>query len=356
MGESATGNPQSTAAAPAGAARRQTIISLLFVALFLLTFTAADLLARSDGVSLWFSTRERAANEKRGEIFVQRGAFFDDSDYLWNNKLTRDDYSKGGVYLFGSSVMLRSFSDWTLPPAERALIHNYAYSAATPVEAVQLARFLIRDRGLLSAGGAKNLVVMGVSYVDLVQPHPDPDYFIESLSRSDVYRWDPENGIYQASRNPAVNLIKTERARARSFVLRFLGGQWHLRPMAYNPAAFRRENLKRMNVNYEPILSNSLKKMGLLLDELNSRHVGALGIILPAGTWNQGIPAHTEYFAKMRALFAEKGIPVIDVEHSVPDNEYSDAAHCNQAGTARVQAIIEKIAVDFLRKSGALPQ
>ena len=95
MSETGSENPESTAVAPAGAVRRQTWISLLFVVLFLLTFTAADLLARSDGVSLWFSTRERAVNERRGELFVQRGAFFDNSDYLWNNKLTRDDYSKG---------------------------------------------------------------------------------------------------------------------------------------------------------------------------------------------------------------------------------------------------------------------
>ena len=249
--------------------------------------------------------------------------------------------------------MFRSFNDWTLQPAEQALIHNYAYSAARPAQAAQLARFMIEDRGILQAGSDKNLVIMGLSYVDMVQPIPDPDYFADSLKCSGVYSYDPDTGIHLVSQNPAVNFVKTECARSRSFVLRLLGGQWHLHPAPSDPAAFRRENYKRMDVNYEPILADSLKQMGLLLDDERAARANARRHS-SGGHLERGHSRDTEYFAKMCMLFAEKGIPVIHTEHSVPDNEYFDAVHCNEVGRVKIQAIIEKIAVDFLHKTGAL--
>jgi hypothetical protein len=354
MGEATLENPDTPPAAVSKAARMQSIVSLCLVGLFLVTFVTVDLLARSDRVSEWFSRREMAGNARRGEIFTQRGAFFDDADYLWNQRIDKDDYSRGGVYLFGSSVALHSLDDWTLPASEARLIHNYGYSAASPAQAAQLVKFLVDERGLLAAGNDKTLIIIGLSYVDMVQPGSFKVYFEESLKRSGVYVWDADSGIQPVGRNSLVNFIKTERYRTRSFVLRCLGGQWHIRPKPFDAAGFRKENATRMNDDWQPALAESLGQTGSLLDELNSRHVAVVGLILPAGSWNQGIPSHEEYLAKMGALFAEKNVPIVDAEHSVPDEEYYDAVHCNGRGTARIQEIIEKIGVEFLRKAGTL--
>ena len=109
-------------------ARRQFLLSAMVLSALAVPVVMADLAVRNDQILL----RSRAAEWKRTNGMYRDARFYVDPEMrLLNDELQRADYSRGGVYIVGSSAMQTSIAVWELPPAEQRLIHNYSISGAT---------------------------------------------------------------------------------------------------------------------------------------------------------------------------------------------------------------------------------
>jgi len=338
----------------ARAARFQSAVSMGLIGLFLAMFLTGDWISHTPKMCDVFGNRELALNADGSGYFVQRGAFFDEVDYLWYHILDTADYSRGGVYLFGSSNVLHCVNTWTLPPQQAAAIHNYGFSGANPKQMAQFVHYLIDRRGLLSAGPGKHMFIFGFSYVD-VEGGAVESYFASGVARSGIYRYDPDAGIVDLPLSPVERFINLERARTRSVALRVLLGQRHIPANVLNVPAFRNHLLERLGTQWQTDLPVQMQEVSRLLDDLGQNHVQMMGVLLPVGSWGADIPVRTAYENQLRDVFAAHSLPLIDCTGLVPDAEFCDPYHVNAKGAARIQGILVDHAMDFVRENGLMP-
>jgi hypothetical protein len=334
--------------------RYQSAVAFALLLLFCGVFATVDLLARSGPVARWFNQRNLAETKRNHGHFARYDQFFDKIDYLWMRKLEQADYSKGGVELFGSSVAICSLRDWALPTDQAALVHNYGYSGANMVNTSHFIRYLIDHKGLLDAGPEKSLFVLGLTYADIGNSLDTRNYFQESILRSGLYEYDLENGIMPVQVSPVQRLVKSEEMRCRSFLMA-LNSLWPNSEEQTNPAQFRKISVKRMGDRWPILLEAQLRAEAGLLRDLKMRRVHVVGVLLPEGSWNEGIPAHDQFMVQIHNLFADESLPLIDYTTIVPDNEFCDSLHPDMKGEPIIHGVLMKLALDFLHQSGALP-
>jgi hypothetical protein len=350
MSESANTNPSLLLIdrETARTVRFQSVVSVGLIGLFLMLFLVGDWASHTPWVSDAFDRRELALNSDGLGYYVQRGAFFDEVDYLWYHILDTADYSRGGVYLFGSSNAMHGLDEWTLPPEQAAVIHNYGFAGANPREMTQFVRYLIDRRGLLKAGPGKQMFIFGFSFYD-VEGGGIESYFPAGVARSGIYRYDPDQGIVDLPLSPATRFFNVERARTRSVALRVLLGQRHIPANTLNVPEFRQHVLERMSPQWQTDLPVQMREINRLLDDLGQSHVQIMGVLLPVGSWGADIPVRTAYENQLREVFVAHSLPLIDCTALVPDTEFCDPYHVNAKGAARIQGILVDHAMEFAR-------
>lgn len=341
------------ASVPAVIERYQSVVSFALLLLLSGIFATVDRLARSPSVGHLFNQHNLAAALKGHEAFARYDQFFDKIDYLWMRKLEQANYSKGGVELFGSSVAICSLEDWALPPDQAALIHNYGYSGANTTNTAQFIRFLIDHKGLLAAGPDKSLILLGLTYTDIGNSLQARNYFQESILRSGLYEYDSTTGITPIPMSPFQRLMKTEEMRCRSFLMA-VNNRWPSSEPPVDPRQFRKISVLRMGNCWPILLSAHLGEEAKLLDELKMRRVHVVGVLLPEGSWNEGIPAHDQFMVRIRKLFADESVPLVDCTGIVPDSGFTDSLHCSLEGEPIIHQVLMKISLDFLHQSGTL--
>jgi hypothetical protein len=345
--QSSISSPESVEREAARVVRFQSLVSLALIGLFLLLFLAGDWASHTPWVSDAFDRRELALNSDGLGYYVQRGAFFDEVDYLWYHILDTADYSRGGVYLLGSSNAMHCLNEWTLPREQAAVIHNYGFAGANPREMTQFVRYLIDRRGLLAAGPGKQMFIFGFSFYD-VEGGGIENYFPAGVARGGIYRYDPEEGIVNLPLSPAMQFFNVERARTRSVALRVLLGQRHIPANTLNVPEFRQHVLERMSPQWQTDLPIQIREISRLLDDLSQSHVQMLGVLLPVGSWGADIPVRTAYEDQLRQVFAAHSLPLLDCTAVVPDTEFCDPYHVNARGAVRIQKILDDQAMEFV--------
>jgi hypothetical protein len=216
-------------------------------------------------------------------------------------------------------------------------------------------RFLIDENHLLSAGGDKTMVLVGLSYTDAVEPGPTrAQYFPGYFDRAGAYRYDVHNGITPVVMSGVERAIRIEFARCRSVVLRLLPGPRVALHEPLNIAAFRVDNTDRLGPDWKQSVQTQLSQLGAMVDDLHNRGVHVAGILIPEGSWNEQVPGHDVYMTGVKDLFENRGLPIYDYSHLVKDEDFNDALHSGAAGTEQIHRRLVKIAEDFLRISGAL--
>lgn len=115
------------------AARAQTLAATVVLCTMGVTFAVLDAAARNQSLAGWIDRQSQETRRATKGIFSYTGYFVDFEDRLLLDELPAADYSRGGVYLIGSSNLKWATMFWELPPPQQALIHNYALvPAATP--------------------------------------------------------------------------------------------------------------------------------------------------------------------------------------------------------------------------------
>jgi hypothetical protein len=333
----------------------QAKIAALMLLAMALPFAAAEIMARSDGFDRWMCARETASSAKENRLYTNKGVYFDVGDKMLLRDLPRADYSKGGVYVVGSSTAIYCLDDYRLAPEQASLIHNYGVYGMNYTQLRQFMRFLIDENHLLSAGADKTMVLVGLSYTDAVEPGPTrAQYFPGYFDRAGVFRYDVQSGITAVPMTALERAARIEFARCRSVVLRLLPGPRVAMHEPLNIAAFRDDNAERLGPDWKQSVQTQLAQLGAMVDDLHKRGVQVAGILIPAGSWNEQVPGHDVYMTRVKALFENRGLPIYDYSHLVKDEDFNDALHSGAAGTEQIHRRLVKIAEDFLRKSGAL--
>lgn len=192
----------------------QALSSLAFFVLLIGTCIGIDLLAQDKGLERALTAQSYLLSKEDHKLFSDTGNFIDLEDRVFLDQIPRTDYSKGGVYFFGTSNMKWAFHTWDLPAAERHLIGNYGFGGANHTTVLQLIRYLIAQHGFLSAG-KRDLVVFGVSFHLGVEPAPL--YFYNMLQRHGLFTISPDGRIVPAKLSPLDRWMRVEKARSVGF-------------------------------------------------------------------------------------------------------------------------------------------
>src|SRR5262245_26284065 len=175
------------------ARRYQAIASLALLAVLVGTCLTTDLLARNRSLEKLLMAKSSSLAERNVTLFSNTGNFIDFEDRVVLDELPTVDYSRGGVYFFGTSNMKWAFTTWDLPAEQKPFIGNYGIGASSHSTHLTLIRYLIEQRGFLTAG-KQNLVILGVSF-HLGRPDSPDGFFASLLRRHGLYATMPDDRI-----------------------------------------------------------------------------------------------------------------------------------------------------------------
>ena len=145
------------------ARRYQAITSLALLTVLVGSSLVTDLLARNRSLEKSLMSLSSEFAKKTNTVFSNTGNFIDFEDRVLLDEIPQTDYSRGGVYFFGTSTMKWAFTTWDLPVEEKRFIGNYGIGASSHTDQLRLIQYLIEQRGFLTAG-KRDLVILGVTY------------------------------------------------------------------------------------------------------------------------------------------------------------------------------------------------
>jgi hypothetical protein len=250
------------------------------------------------------------------------------------------------------------------------LIHNYAIGATTHTAQYQFLRYLVEQEGLLSAGGAKTCVILGVSYPSIAHDMRTNSFFYSLWSRHGLYAASPAAGIRRL-RNSAICFFYVERMRIAALIAalrrfperpfdRLLYGYIEPppseRPRVHNPQEYCRVRRQGMGESWGVKLREQTDEFRKMLEYLRERDVRVLVVLMPQGSWETNLPYQKPYKDAIAGVCRVKAVKCLDWSAFLDDDEFADNSHANLFGIEKFQRSILDFALPFLRETRALPQ
>jgi hypothetical protein len=328
------------------------------VLLFLITTAASlALLAHNEGIATLLVRLDEGVNRRDKKRYSYEHYYPDFEDRLVNEELRSADYSRGGVYLIGTSNLKWATRFWELPTNERALVHNYGVGSTDLRDQFQFVRYLVEHEGLLAAGGDRSMVILGTSYHAAAY---DPDgWFAKLWQRHGLYRYTYEEGISPIQVSGVWRSIHFERVRIRGFAVavvyttaRQLG--YHARVRVHNAEEYKKQRTEFMGPDWRDNIRRGMSEFEAMADYLRKRGVKLVVVFLPMGSWDRELPFGRVYMAEMNKACREKAVPVMDWSTVFDDDDFADSNHPNVYGVDKLQPLFLELAIPFLRSSGAL--
>ena len=100
--------------------RAVALTSLMLLVAASATWAGAVALGRHTPIVQNFIASELDEQRRTNGALQYHGGYVDDGDFLLMGEVAHADYSRGGVYFFGSSETRTTIKPWELPPGERA--------------------------------------------------------------------------------------------------------------------------------------------------------------------------------------------------------------------------------------------
>lgn len=343
----------------ANAPRTQLLIGgglFLFLAL---VSVGLSLLTRNDALDAFIVREQQQQDRARKQRYSYEHYFVDFEDRLINEELPAADYSRGGVYLMGTSNLKWATRLWELPEKQRALIHNYGIGATSHQFQSHFLKFLLDHEGMLSAGGAKNMVIYGVSW-HAVGPNYSPQEFFPSLwERHGYYKYDPQAGILPQPAAAWTRALRFERVRISGLLrtMASIGARrmgYHNEVRTLNLEAYVNERLAWYSPAWEARLREQVSIFEQMVADLRARGVTVAIVMLPQGSWEDRLPQKHSYDAAIKSICERRGIPLYDWSKLLDDDDFADSNHANPSGVDKMNPKFVELALPFLRSTGAL--
>jgi hypothetical protein len=340
-------------------ARIQLSVGIGLIIFLVMATVALDLLAHSKAFFEMILQARLGIDRQRKSRYSYEHYFVDFEDRLINEELPMADYSRGGVYLMGTSNLKWATRFWELPETERKLIHNYGIGATSHLFQFHFLRFLVEQQGLLAAGGEKNMVIFGVSW-HAIGPEYSPQEFFPSLwERHGMYRYDVSTGITPVHRNELWRTIHFERVRIvgvvksiTAIVAHRMGFRNDVRQ--HDPAKYVRARAAGMNPNWKERTRDEMAQFEAMAKYLQSRRVKIVVVFLPQASWEDKMPFQGFYIDAMTKVCQRRSIQTIDWTKLLDDEDFADSNHFAPSGVDKLQPRFLEVAVPFLRSTGAL--
>jgi hypothetical protein len=178
-------------------ARGNAAISAMVLLILGLHTAIAQIAIRHDSILV----SRRVQEWKQLDGMFNDARFFANADErLLYQIIPSADYSRGGVYFTGASVLQRSLTLWDLPPDKRDEIHNYCMVGASHTKQAQFIRYLVEHENLLQAGGDKTCIITELAFASACH-NPTAEYqFNDTLWRGffvryGLFTYDPAKGL-----------------------------------------------------------------------------------------------------------------------------------------------------------------
>lgn len=332
--------------------RTQRRLSLGLLAALALTFLGVGLLAHFSPVIPRYVEEQIRRHQEINGVYVYAGEYADTGDYVLTGLLPEADYSRGGVYFFGASNMIVSLMPWKLPPGERALIHNYSMGAFTHRETHYFVKNLVEEQGFLQAGGDKVTVVLGL-HIGLFR---DDQKEFDVFRRYGSYRFDPATGLHLNPAGPVMQFLRRERIYANQFlrIVTLRPSQIRI-PFVQNPPAHQEAWRRVMGPRWRENLQMQTGHLAALLDYLQQRNVRIHVVFTPYPSWQDELPFPAAYRAAVMPLLESHKIPITDLAHLLPDEDFTDASHSRYTGQLKIHEICRELAMRALADMGMWP-
>jgi hypothetical protein len=330
--------------------RAQTWFSLTLWSVICLTLLSVGLLAHFSPVMRRNIASDLARHREINGVFPFTGGYIDPLDYLFLDQLPKRDYSRGGVYFIGASDTMISIMPWELVPAERKLIHNYAIGGLSQREARHFLRCLVEEYGLLQAGGEKTTVFLGLFY-GMTQKKS------LQFQRHGLYSYDSDKGIHRTPMPSFARFLRIEEVYASRFLHNLIMPKSEIRVRSdLGPAGYRARWIEVMGEDWHEEMEKQMRDLELLTDYLQERKVRLHVILPPQGTWHTGLPFAEAYIQMLTPLLQKHGVPITDMRHFLPDEDYGDATHYAYSGHWKVHHAYRRLALQALAEMGIEPE
>lgn len=336
--------------------RRQIFTSLALLVLLLITCLGTDLLARSPGLEHWLTVKSSNYAKINNTGFSYTGNFIDFEERLLLDELPHADYSRGGIYFFGTSNTKWAFTTWDLPPAVRHWIGNYGIGASNHTTVLNFIRYLIEEREFLKSGEA-NLVVIGVSFHLELRDNQN-DFFVSLLRRRGLFTVAADGQMVSERMNPTEQWLRIEKARSGGFIwncarllkswLRTFAGGGHSTP--HDGALYRQYWRSIMGEHWRDNMDVQLEQLKKTIALLRSKNAQVKIIMLPQGTWMDELPFKSRYEMLVKALCQETSTPLIDLSRAMPDEAFVDSNHLTVEGQSKFRDLIMREVTGHLQK------
>lgn len=324
-----------------------------------------DLLTRNRSLAEWIDRKNEESCRQTRNTLVHLGWLQTPEEAWIYEGIPQTDFSKGGVYFFGSSLVQFSTKLWELPPDLQALIHNCGMPACNQKSELVWLRYLIEQTAILKAGGDKTLVVLGTSYHNAFYPRESiPAPFANALERHGLFACDSHQGIRPLPVNAISKFMDFEETRQAACMTRFRDlflhqlTRWRHHgtepPRRQDPALYADWRRQQMGPDWKKEIDETIPVFRQTIDYLRARHVQVRVVLMPCGSWEKGLPYDSEYRRQVTALCAEDQIPVSDWSGLLSNEDFADSTHPNIFGTEKTHAAFLDIALPFLRSTHAL--
>lgn len=339
------------------AARLQSLVVLAVLATVAVLCVWAEILAINPHRAYRVETARREHCRKSGRPFYNRGYFRDWGERVLLDELPTADYSKGGVYLFGSSPIVGATEFWRLPPAYASRIHNFGFESTEHTSQFAMLRFLVERQNLFQAGSDKNLIVFALSFYGIMPESGLKSDFEELVTRQGLYRFTPEREIETVTVSPTYRTFCIEKARIsgalrealidmplRLFEDRLSIGRWRQSRCEDHQKVVD----QRLGPKWESTLETQITEFSRTLDYLQDRQITVQVVLWPLSPCDADLPYAATYNQKITELCRAKDVPIFDWSALLDDNDFSDHIHTNVGGAEKVHQAVMGMTSPFL--------
>jgi hypothetical protein len=337
------------------ARRYQAIASIALLMVLVGTSLLTDLLARNRSLEKSLMSLSSEFAKKTNTVFSNTGNFIDSEDRILLDEIPRTDYSRGGVYFFGSSNMKWAFTTWDLPPEQKRFIGNYGIGATSHTDQLRLIQYLIEQRGFLTAG-KQDLVILGASF-PLARGKISTGYFESLFRRHGLYTITPDDRIFPVPMSAVERWLRIEKARSGGFFWNLgrlaKGWVWVLAGVHYPPprgiSSFDHYLGFMGGGQWQQNMDAELERLRETIFLLRSHQAQVKVMLLPEATWDNELPYKPPYEAKIRALCQATSTPLIDLSHAMPDEAFVDSIHLTADGQEKFRGLISGEILEHLQ-------
>jgi hypothetical protein len=106
--------------------------------------------------------------------------------------------------------------------------------------------------------------------------------------------------------------------------------------------------------NWKDGMDQEIHQLAAMVDYLRARQVNFVAVYLPLGSWFNDFPPAVRFRSLVLPMLASKHATVVDMNHQLPDVDFTDSVHLSYTGCAKVNPVMIDLARQFLHRDPRL--